>query len=66
MSAEFLHSLTPNDLPLHGLELKVGGPIIPQRNLDVKVGLCNGTRLIVRHLGSRCISATSYLDLRHS
>ena len=57
MSVEFLHSLTPSGIPLHELELKVGCPIMLLRNLDVKGGLCNGTRLIVQHLGSRCISA---------
>ena len=57
LSVEFLHSQTPSGLPLHELELKVGCPIMLLRNLDVKKGLCNGTRLKVHHLGNRCIAA---------
>lgn len=56
-SSEFLHSLTPSGLPLHALKLKVGSPIMLLRNLDLKKGLCNGTRLTVQHLGDRFIAA---------
>ena len=56
-SVEFLHSLTPSGMPQHEIKLKVGCPIMLLRNLDTKAGLCNGTRLIVKHLGTRCIDA---------
>jgi len=47
ITIEFLNSLKPNGLPLHKLELKVGSIVMLLRNLNVKAGLCNGTRLIV-------------------
>ena len=57
MTVEFLHSQTPCGMPLHKLQLKVGCPIMLLRNLDIKKGLCNGTRLKVLRLGDRCIEA---------
>jgi hypothetical protein len=57
LSVEFLHSLTPSGLPLHELELKEGCAVILLRNIDSKNGLCNGTRLIIRHIGTRCLDA---------
>jgi ATP-dependent DNA helicase PIF1 len=44
---EQLHALTPPGLPPHNLILKIGCPIVLVRNLNVKQGLCNGSRLIV-------------------
>ncbi|KAH8968658.1 hypothetical protein BDL97_03G140000 [Sphagnum fallax] len=41
----------------HELELKVGVPILLLRNLNQSIGLCNGTRLIVKRLGQRVIEA---------
>jgi ATP-dependent DNA helicase PIF1 len=52
---EFLHSLDPQGLPPHRLGLKIGCPIILLRNLNPKLGLMNGTRLIVRQLLPRII-----------
>jgi hypothetical protein len=45
---EFLNSLNPSSLPPHKLKLKIGCIVILLRNLSLKKGLCNGTRLIVR------------------
>jgi ATP-dependent DNA helicase PIF1 len=47
---EFLYTQTPNGLPPHKLTLKVGTVVMLLRNLDVKHGLCNGSRLIIRQL----------------
>ncbi len=48
---EFLNILQFNDIANHELELKVGVPILLLRNFNQSIGLCNGTRLIVKRLG---------------
>jgi hypothetical protein len=52
---EFLNTLSISGLPPHLLHLKVGVPIMLQRNLDPSRGLCNGTRIIVTQLTNRVI-----------
>jgi hypothetical protein len=42
---EYLYKQTPSGLPPHSLTLKPGVIIILLRNIRVKDGLCNGTRL---------------------
>ena len=54
---EFLNTLKFSGLPNHSLELKVGVPIILLRNLNQSIGLCNGTRLIVKQTGAKIIEA---------
>ncbi|CEI98201.1 hypothetical protein RMCBS344292_12316 [Rhizopus microsporus] len=49
--AEYLQSLDPSDLPPLQLEQKVGAPVMLLGNIDPARGLCNGTRLIVMHIG---------------
>ena len=55
--AEFLNILTPPGMPPHELHLKKGVPVIVLRNLDPSIGLCNGTRLIIRRLHRNVILA---------
>ena len=43
---EYLNSLDPSGLPAHRLFLKPGMPLMLIRNLNPKMGLCNGTKLI--------------------
>lgn len=47
---EFLNSLNPSGLPPHILKLKKGSIVMLMRNLSIKNGLCNGTRLAVTDL----------------
>jgi len=53
--AEYLSSLDIAGLPPSQLLLTVGCPVILLRNLYLSEGLCNGTRMIVTHLGQHCI-----------
>ncbi|KEH34930.1 PIF1-like helicase [Medicago truncatula] len=48
---EFLNTINSSGLPNHKITLKVGVTIMLLRNLDITVGLCNGTRLIVTKMG---------------
>jgi len=52
---EFLNILQFSGIANHKLELKMGVPILLLRNLNQLIGLCNGTRLIVKNLGQRVI-----------
>lgn len=47
---EFINTLNPSDIPPHELKLKVGCIVMLMRNLCVKEGLCNGTRLLVKEM----------------
>jgi hypothetical protein len=44
----FLNTLEFSSITNHKLELKVGVPILLLRNINQSIGLCNGTRLIVK------------------
>lgn len=54
---EFINGLTPSGMPPHRLRLKVGAVIMLLRNISLRDGLCNGTRLIVRNLYDHVIDA---------
>ena len=48
---EFLNSFKFAGVPNHDIRLKVGAPVMLLRNFNQTEELCNGIRLIVRHLG---------------
>ena len=55
---EFLNKQTPSNLPPHTLRLKKGAVVMLLRNINVKEGLCNGSRLQVTGFGERILSCT--------
>ncbi|XP_045829948.1 uncharacterized protein LOC123921446 isoform X3 [Trifolium pratense] len=57
ITTEFLNDIKCSGLPNHKLRFKVGVPVILLRNIDVSAGLCNGTRLVINHLGKTIIGA---------
>ncbi|XP_025665010.1 uncharacterized protein [Arachis hypogaea] len=57
ITVEFLNQIRCSGLPNHLLKLKIGVPIILLRNIDPAGGLCNGTRLVMRDLGTNVIGA---------
>jgi ATP-dependent DNA helicase PIF1 len=54
---EFLNSINGNNFPQHKLWLKPGVPIMLLRNLNQRLGLCNGTRLIITSVGEWTLEA---------
>lgn len=48
---EYLSTVNPPNFPPSKLNLKVGVVVMLLRNLNVKEGLCNGTPLVVKHIG---------------
>jgi ATP-dependent DNA helicase PIF1 len=52
---EFLNILQFSGIANHKLELKVGVLILLLHNFNQSIGLCNGTRLIVKRLGQHVI-----------
>ncbi|CAN0903759.1 ATP-dependent DNA helicase PIF1 [Linum grandiflorum] len=49
---EFLNGLQIGNFPQHELKLKVGVPVILLRNLAQTIGLVNGTRMVIRTMGT--------------
>ncbi|XP_042051270.1 uncharacterized protein LOC121796497 [Salvia splendens] len=54
---EFLNNLKCSGTPNHEFMLKVGTLVMLLRNIDHSNGLCNGTRLIITHLGDYVLEA---------
>ncbi|XP_057291716.1 ATP-dependent DNA helicase pif1-like isoform X1 [Hydractinia symbiolongicarpus] len=61
---EFINSLTPSGMPPHQLNVKVGCVVMLLRNLSLKDGLCNGTRLMVRNLRANVIDCEILTGIR--
>lgn len=54
---EYLHFLRPAGAPAAKLRLKIGTPIMLQRNMNPDEGLGNGTRMVVTKLGRYSLEA---------
>ncbi|CAD6985711.1 unnamed protein product [Tilletia controversa] len=54
---ETLATINPSGMPPHQLAVKVGTPVMLLRNLDPSHGLCNGTRLLLTHIGNKVMEA---------
>jgi len=52
---EFLHTINDGGLPPHELRIKANTPVMLLRNLNPKLGLCNGTRLMVKEHKKRLL-----------
>ena len=50
ISEEILNNIVQSGLPLYKLRLKTGSIVILLRNLNIRLGLCNGTKLVVEQL----------------
>ncbi|CAN1760454.1 ATP-dependent DNA helicase PIF1 [Linum perenne] len=55
---EFLNSQSFNGLPEHELTLKLHTLVMILQNLNPSIGICNGTRLLITHLGQNVIVGT--------
>ncbi|KAL6739704.1 hypothetical protein Aduo_013129 [Ancylostoma duodenale] len=55
LPTEFLNRMTPAGFPPHELRIKIGSIVMLLRNLDLKEGLCNGTKLSVVQTGNRVL-----------
>ena len=55
---EFLNICKVSGIPPHILQLKVGAIVILLKNINSALGLCNGTRLIIKGLRPNIIVAT--------
>jgi len=57
--SEFLHSLTPGGMAPHFLNIKNNAIVMLMRNLSVKMGFCNGTRMRVINMMDHLIVTRS-------
>lgn len=51
------HYIHIQQMPSHVLNLKKGLKVVLMRDVNSKQGLCNGTHLIIKHLGRLVIQA---------
>jgi hypothetical protein len=54
---EYINSITPTGMPPHVLNLKVGCIVMLLRNINAKLGLCNGTRLKIMNIHRNLIES---------
>ena len=52
-----MNTLSSNGLPQHKLQFKINCPIMLLRNLNLSIGLCNGTRMVCKKFDKNVIYA---------
>ena len=52
---EYLNSITPSGMPPHELQINQNSIVMLLRNLNLKAGLCNGTRLMVKKINEHSL-----------
>ena len=52
----FLHTIETASLPPHALHLKLGCVLMVLRNYAPHLGVCNGTRVLLREIGRRILT----------
>ncbi|CEP09018.1 hypothetical protein [Parasitella parasitica] len=62
VSSEYLETLNPGNFPPAKLKLKRGCIIMLLRNINPQIGLCNGTRLIVKEIGAYILKVSVIKD----
>jgi hypothetical protein len=62
---EYLRTVNTSSLPPGELNLKIGCPVILLRNLSPAQGLCNGTRMVITHMGDRVLEVRLLGGERH-
>ena len=55
---EYLNSLTPTGMPPFNLNLKIGAIVMLLKNMSIKSGLCNGTRMVIERCNDQSILAS--------
>ena len=55
LATDNLQSIETANIPVHALKLRIGMPVMCMQNLDVTNGICNGTTMIVEHLGDNIV-----------
>ena len=65
-NVEYLNSLSTSGLPNHRLFIKPGMPLMLMRNLNPKMGLCNGSRLIFKRIHKNHLLECKIVGGEHS
>lgn len=61
---EYLNTLTAPGIPPHTLRIRLNAVVMLVRNLSVKKGLCNGTRLQIIDMGKHVIRAKVFIYIK--
>ncbi|XP_060519952.1 uncharacterized protein LOC132698103 [Cylas formicarius] len=55
VSLDVVHRISASNIPPHELVLKTGAVVVLLKNLDVRHGQCNGTKMMIVHLGDEVL-----------